>query len=169
MSVLTDFYLEKIADYIDQGKAGGGSLTVDVSGAGDMQGCDAGTAGVHGLVPAPAAGDQDKVLHGDGTWRSGGSGGLPDYSNIIASGSYSNGSGFNYTATDDCWAFIMAGTDSASAYPTISINNTAIGWVWRSGGGLEIPLIIPLKAGDVLDVSAVSGGSYNETYIIYAI
>ena len=37
----------------------------------DMTGATAGTAGTHGLVPAPAAGDQDKVLHGDGTWKVG--------------------------------------------------------------------------------------------------
>lgn len=34
----------------------------------DMVGATASTPGVHGLVPAPAAGDQDKVLKGDGTW-----------------------------------------------------------------------------------------------------
>lgn len=41
----------------------------------DMTGATASTPGAHGLVPAPDAGDQDKVLHGDGTWRtpSGGS------------------------------------------------------------------------------------------------
>lgn len=35
---------------------------------GDMTGATASTAGAHGLVPAPAAGDQAKVLKGDGTW-----------------------------------------------------------------------------------------------------
>lgn len=34
----------------------------------DMTGATAGAAGTHGLVPAPAAGDEDKVLKGDGTW-----------------------------------------------------------------------------------------------------
>lgn len=34
----------------------------------DMTGATASTAGAHGYVPAPAAGDQDKVLKGDGTW-----------------------------------------------------------------------------------------------------
>lgn len=34
-----------------------------------MTGASSGTAGAKGLVPAPAAGDQDKVLHGDGSWR----------------------------------------------------------------------------------------------------
>lgn len=34
----------------------------------DFTGATASTAGAHGLVPAPAAGDQDKYLKGDGTW-----------------------------------------------------------------------------------------------------
>lgn len=34
----------------------------------DMTGATSGTAGAAGLVPAPAAGDQDKVLSGAGTW-----------------------------------------------------------------------------------------------------
>lgn len=33
-----------------------------------MTGATSGAAGTSGLVPAPAAGDQDKVLKGDGTW-----------------------------------------------------------------------------------------------------
>ena len=33
-----------------------------------MSGASAGTAGTSGLVPAPAAGDQNKALKGDGTW-----------------------------------------------------------------------------------------------------
>lgn len=34
----------------------------------DMTGATSSTAGAHGYVPAPAAGDEDKVLKGDGTW-----------------------------------------------------------------------------------------------------
>ena len=34
----------------------------------DMTGATSLLPGTHGLVPAPAAGDQDKVLKGDGTW-----------------------------------------------------------------------------------------------------
>lgn len=34
----------------------------------DMTGATASTAGAHGYVPAPAAGDQNKFLQGDGTW-----------------------------------------------------------------------------------------------------
>lgn len=35
----------------------------------DFTGATSSVAGAHGLVPAPSAGDQDKVLHGDGTWK----------------------------------------------------------------------------------------------------
>lgn len=35
----------------------------------DFTGATSGTAGSNGLVPAPAAGDEGKVLHGDGTWK----------------------------------------------------------------------------------------------------
>lgn len=42
----------------------------EVSGAvNDMVGATSSTAGVHGLVPAPAAGDNTKFLGGDGTWK----------------------------------------------------------------------------------------------------
>lgn len=34
----------------------------------DFTGATSGAAGAHGLVPAPAAGDQGKALKGDGTW-----------------------------------------------------------------------------------------------------
>lgn len=35
----------------------------------DFTGATSSAAGAHGLVPAPAAGDDGKVLHGDGTWK----------------------------------------------------------------------------------------------------
>ena len=35
----------------------------------DFTGASASKAGVHGLVPAPAAGSQNKFLRGDGTWQ----------------------------------------------------------------------------------------------------
>ena len=39
---------------------------------GDMTGATASTNGASGLVPAPSAGDEDKFLAGDGTYKSGG-------------------------------------------------------------------------------------------------
>ena len=54
----------------------GKSIMVDAAGslvlgfaAMAMAGATASVAGTAGLTPAPAAGDQDAVLHGDGTWR----------------------------------------------------------------------------------------------------
>lgn len=35
----------------------------------DFTGATGSAAGSNGLVPAPASGDQEKVLHGDGTWK----------------------------------------------------------------------------------------------------
>jgi hypothetical protein len=49
--------------------AGGIPDYVDDQLPGDMTGATSSTAGAHGLVPAPAAGDQGKVLMGDGTWK----------------------------------------------------------------------------------------------------
>ena len=53
---------------------------IEYSGGGatvysDMTGATASTSGTHGLVPAPASGDNAKFLRGDGTWQtvSGGS------------------------------------------------------------------------------------------------
>lgn len=79
-SVFDALQLQRIAQAIEDGYAGGGTLTVDVTGAGDMQGATAGTAGVHGLVPAPQAGDEGKVLTGAGTWEDLPASGGVDYS-----------------------------------------------------------------------------------------
>lgn len=35
----------------------------------DFSGATSSAAGAHGLVPAPSAGDEGKILHGDGTWK----------------------------------------------------------------------------------------------------
>lgn len=45
-----------------------GSLVPIAGSATDMQGASASTAGTHGLVPQPQAGDQDKYLRANGTW-----------------------------------------------------------------------------------------------------
>lgn len=48
------------------------NLDVTVAPMGNMEGATAGTDGKGGYVPAPQAGDEDKVLRGDGTWGSAG-------------------------------------------------------------------------------------------------
>ena len=67
---------DKVDVYQGTGNAGkalgigndGNVVPVPFSGD-DFTGATASTAGVHGYVPAPAAGDQDKVLTGGGTWE----------------------------------------------------------------------------------------------------
>lgn len=53
------------------------ALSSDIPG--DMTGAGAGTVGAHGLVPAPAAGDNEKFLRGDGTWQTVSGGGGTTY------------------------------------------------------------------------------------------
>lgn len=53
----------------------------------DMTGATSSTAGAHGYAPAPAAGDEDKYLKGDGTW------GTPP------GASYTAGTGIDITGT----------------------------------------------------------------------
>lgn len=44
-------------------------VSVNQSIVGNMTGASANMSGNNGFVPAPQAGEQDHVLHGDGTWR----------------------------------------------------------------------------------------------------
>lgn len=55
----------------------------------DFTGATSSTAGAHGLVPAPAAGDQNKFLQGDGTWAT------------PADEIYSAGNGINIDANNE--------------------------------------------------------------------
>lgn len=44
-------------------------VTIPIPGYSDFTGATSSAAGTDGLVPAPTAGDQDKFLSGDGTWK----------------------------------------------------------------------------------------------------
>jgi hypothetical protein len=59
-------------DNIPSAAAEGGNMI------GDFTGASSGTGGVHGLVPAPAPGDQAKFLRGDASWAVPASGGAAD-------------------------------------------------------------------------------------------
>lgn len=78
-NIFQNLQLQRIADAIENGDAGGGTLTINLTGVGDMQPATASTAGAHGLVPAPQAGDNDKFLTGAGTFERPQGGGV-DYS-----------------------------------------------------------------------------------------
>ena len=52
-----------------------GNITTKTISYSEMQGATSSVDGASGLVPTPAAGDQDKFLKGDGTWAEAGGGG----------------------------------------------------------------------------------------------
>lgn len=161
-SVFDALQLQRIAQAIEDGYAGGGTLTVDVTGAGDMQGATAGTAGVHGLVPAPAAGDEGKVLTGAGTWETpAAGGGAPDYRNPIISGNY-NQPGTVYTATQDCFIYLEYSYIGAPCY--IDVDGATVARLWSSSGQSQMGSLIPLKAGNVV---TSHGGSDTLPYAVY--
>lgn len=56
----------------------------------DFTGATSGTAGAHGLVPAPAAGDEGKFLQGDGTWAT-----------VQTGSSYTAGNGIDIDANNE--------------------------------------------------------------------
>ena len=49
--------------------AGDGTISATDTTYSNFTGATSSVAGTNGLVPAPAAGDQNKALHGDGTWK----------------------------------------------------------------------------------------------------
>lgn len=104
-----------------------------ISGATDMVGATADTAGEHGLVPAPAAGDQNKYLRGDGTWSDAGGGGgtsdfndlsnRPSYNGTIMTGSTNIPEVKTYTAGTNITIDADGVISSTATYePTISSN-----------------------------------------------
>lgn len=90
----------------------------------DMTGATASTAGTHGLVPAPAVGDDTKFLGGDGTWKDipAELSGLTD----VALTNLTDGQLLRYNATTQKWE--NAGVDST---PTANSANPV------SSGGVK--------------------------------
>lgn len=78
----------------------------------DFTGATSSAAGVNGLVPAPAAGDQDKVLKGDGTWGT-----------VQSGSSYTAGNGINIDANNEIsvdTTVVATQTDLASKQDTLT-------------------------------------------------
>ena len=81
-----------MADKIVQLKSRQGDKLFPIpAGSAVMQGATAGAAGKAGAVPAPSAGDQNKVLKGDGTWgeASGGGHRTWQYKGVLTNKTYS--------------------------------------------------------------------------------
>lgn len=87
-------------------KAGGFPLAKeDLSNSPAFVGATASVAGVAGKVPAPAAGDEDKVLCGDGLWRTadfsgGGEDGASAYEIAVANG---------FVGSESAWLLSLQG------------------------------------------------------------
>ena len=110
--------IEGVIYNIPSGGGGGGSVTdvkVDnvsvvgqngVANIDTMTGAGSSSAGTKGLVPAPASGDNDKYLKGDGTWGTpsggGGSSTLAGLSDVNIS-SVSDGQLLQYDAQSGKW------------------------------------------------------------------
>jgi len=108
-----------------------GSGNVTIAAASNMTGATSGAAGTAGLVPAPAAGDQAKVLSGAGTWitpaasvpvMTGANGVVAGAAGTVPPPAATDN--VNFLRGDGTWAAVSAG---ASAPVRTSINVTANG------------------------------------------
>jgi len=90
--------------------AAAGQLTIAATDTtyGDMTGATSSAAGAHGLVPAPNAGDQAKVLSGAGTW-------------VVNTGDTKNTAG----STDTSSKIFLIGATSQAANPRTYSHDTA--------------------------------------------
>lgn len=104
----------------------------------DMTGATASTAGAHGYVPAPAAGDEGKFLQGDGTWQT------------VAPGiTYTAGNGIDIDADNEIsvdTTVVATQTDLSSKQDTLT-----------AGDAIDITNnVISVEADSALDVSSTN-------------
>ena len=104
----------------------------------DMTGATSSTAGAHGYVPAPAAGDEGKFLQGDGTWQT------------VAPGiTYTAGNGIDIDANNEIsvdTAVVATQTDLSSKQDTLA-----------AGDAIDITNnVISVEADSALDVSSTN-------------
>ena len=74
--------------------------------------------------------------------------------------------GASWTATEDGW---MIGTMSVTSYkagPRIMINDSVVAGTYMStsSGGLDMPIHIPFKKGDVIKTRNNTNGDYNLSF-----
>lgn len=90
----------------------------------DFSGATSSAAGTHGLVPAPAAGDQEKFLRGDGTWAAESTYTLPTAS-LSVKGGVKVGNGLEMNGE-----VLKISDASTPSRQTLSINIPAAGSNW---------------------------------------
>ena len=137
-------------------------------------GATASAAGKQGLVPAPAAGDQNKFLRGDGTWAAAGGGGggeigVGEYE-VIQTGVSASGSVTIDTASyakllivfHNHWASSSSLFDTATELSVSALKQMTASRVY------SLKSTIGSTGGNFLDarvtVSAVSGDDYTLTF-----
>ena len=110
------------------------NLDVTVAPMGDMEGATAGTDGKGGYVPAPQAGDEDKVLKGDGTWGTAGD---------TASVRYDPDTGYIQYTTDGgtTWVNLINTSTPQQLLPVMTNNDSPVGTVWSEGENLAYKAI----------------------------
>lgn len=91
--------------------------------AADMTGATSSAAGAHGLVPAPAAGDQDKVLKGDGTWGDVRGGPAYGESSTAAATAAKTATISGFKLVTGASVFIKFTNANTAANPTLNIND----------------------------------------------
>ena len=118
----------------------------------DFTGATASTAGVHGYVPAPAAGDQAKVLTGGGTWEVSPGAKLitVDLTTITnVSGSYTGTTSDERITSDMKPVTLILGTPSAiRAKPTVTCNNGSITFSCSDVAGTTTATVSVIKVID---------------------
>lgn len=90
----------------------------------DMTGATSSTAGAHGLVPAPAAGDNTKFLRGDGTWQIAGGGSYTAGAHIDITNNVIKAK--DYVHSENPVAASQASTISGSQITNGSIDSTKL-------------------------------------------
>lgn len=102
----------------------------------DFTGATSSTAGTHGLVPAPAAGDEGKFLQGDGTWAT-----------VTSGQTYTAGNGIDIDANNEIsvdTTVVATQTDLSGKQDTLT-----------AGDAIDITSnVISVEADSALDVSS---------------
>lgn len=163
-SVLSDKVANIVLPVIDVQSDGTSVITNNIAIINTMTGATASAAGTKGLVPAPASGDNEKYLRGDGTWQEvqGGGGGvvansMPDYTNIEVK----QPSELPLVMPYDGYVMLVAYRYQVR----INIDGNAAAAIYGYSTDISISDLVPCKKGSIitLDWSASlgSGGSWN--------
>lgn len=134
---------------------------------GVMIGATSGVAGVQGQVPQPAAGDEAKVLLGDGTWGSNAT--TPGFPGTVSGGTSGGVPYFNSSTT---WAasaaltqYLLITGGGAGNPPVTSIAIGTSGQVLKSNGAGALPSFQTIATGITIGDTVTSGTTGSVLYV----